>query len=246
MKKIFFTIFSLIYSFSFSQYAIATLWKYEEGGRLQARDIILNEFKEVAEKRIADGNLNGYHVWQAVNWSNTNQFDLIVVELYDDLEKFYVDRGLQKNLNMGAWGTHNVWSKFLNSVELIDRIILKGEAFENTNDYLTNLTLWNFYEKSKGELGKKWVDFHKKFSKKFVEKNRALWGSWSIIHKSFNTKFDHLTIDGFDYKNEMEFLMKHKNQPVDWSAATKYWGKTKFSDARKPIERAFFTQLLIL
>ena len=44
----------------------------------------------------------------------------------------------------------------------------------------------------------------------------------------------------------MEFLMKHKNQPVDWSAATKYWGKTKFSDARKPIERAFFTQLLIL
>ena len=37
--------------------------------------------------------------------------------------------------------------------------------------------------------------------------------------------------------------MKHKNQPVDWSAATKYWGKTKFSDARKPIERAFFTQL---
>ena len=69
MKKIFFIIFSLFYSFSFSQYAIATLWKYEEGGRLQARDIILNEFKEVAEKRIADGNLNGYHVWQAVNWT---------------------------------------------------------------------------------------------------------------------------------------------------------------------------------
>ncbi len=247
MKKIFFIIFTLSFSLSYSQYAVLTLWKYEDGGRIQAREIILDEFKKVAEKRIADGNLDGYHVWQSVVWSDSNQYDLIIAELYDDLEKFYKKRGLQNNLNFGAWSTHKVWSDFLSSVALVDRIIIKNEAFENTKEYLPKLGKFNFFKKKSGNLGSKWVETHKKFSKFFVEnQSRDAWGSWSVIHKSFKTPFDHMTIDLYDFNNEMDFIMNYKPKKVDASAIQKFWGKQSPFEARTPTEMAFYTQLLIL
>ena len=247
MKKVFFLLFTLFFSFAYSQYAVLSLWKYEEGGRLQARDVILDEFKKVAQKRITNGNLNGYHVWNSVVWSDTNQYDLIIAELYDDLESYYSNRGLQNNLNMGVWETHKVWNDFLNSVDLVDRIIIKNEAFENTKEYLPKLAKFNFYKKKRGDLGTKWVETHKKFSKKFIEnQSRDAWGSWSVIHKSFSTPFDHMTIDLWDFSNEMEFIMNFKPKNVDYSSIQKFWGKQSPFEARTPTETAFFTQLLIL
>jgi len=247
MRKILFSLtFILISSISFSQYAVLTLWKYE--ARQQSRDIILNQLKDNAEKRISDGVLGGYHVWEAVNRSETNKYDLIIAELYDNLEDYYNKRNLQNNLDYSTWKTHDTWSSFLGSTRLIDRIIVKNETFSNTKENLPNLAIFNFFQKTPGRLGEKWVEGHRKFTESFIKAgNRDSWGSWSIIHKSYDSSFDHMTIDLYDYANEMEFLMKHNNTGGAMSSeATKFWGKDKISDARKWTDRTFFVQMLIL
>jgi len=247
MKKVFFTlIFTLITSIAFSQYAVLTLWKYES--RQQSKDIILNQFRENASKRIADGNLVGFHVWEAVNRSETNKYDLIIGELYENLEDYYNQRGLQNNLDYSTWKTHDTWSTFLKSTKLIDRIVVKAEAFGNNLGYLPNLAIFNFFKKTQGRLGEKWVEGHRRFQNSFVKNSgRDAWGSWSVIHKSYDTLFDHITIDLFDYKNEMEFLMQHKGGGGIQSAeVAKFWGKDKAGDARKWTDRTMYKQLMIL
>ena len=247
MKRVLFTlIFALITSMAFSQYAVLTLWKYE--ARQQSKEIILNQLKENASKRIVDGNLEGFHVWEAVNRSESNKYDLIIAELYENLEDYYNKRGLQNNLDYSTWKINDTWSRFLSSKRLIDRIIIKNEIFSNTMDELPNLAIFNFFQKTPGRLGEKWVEGHKKFAESFIKDgNRDGWGSWSIIHKSYDSPFDHLTIDLYDYKNEMEFIMRHNNTGGAMSSeAIKFWGKDKVSEARKWIDRSFYEQMLIL
>ena len=56
-----------------------------------------------------------------------------------------------------------------------------------------------------------------------------------------------MTIDLYDYNNEMEFLMKHNNTGGAMSSeAAKFWGKDNITEARKWTDRTFFVQMLIL
>lgn len=245
MKNRFFLVLLISLSInSYSQYRVFGFVDAVRGKKTEVRKSLTEGLiYQNNLKRINDGNLKGFHVWEVLNGGGDGKTDFIWVELYDDLSNYHKSRSLQDNLKLSSFENKLFWRNFIGALTTDNsyRIIIKVDAFESKTDQLPKMAKFNMYQTLSSEMRNKWIGSHKKFSKWYIEGKRDAWGSASVIMKPFNVKYNHISVDFFDNENLASFLLDDERGPVMTDEIEDYWKKEDGTmpnwgnEVRKPV-----------